>query len=141
MKYFLDHIAVNMVHEAEMISFYRDVLAFPAERLDTYRAGTVPFPSFRLTSDTIIDLFPESMWKGMPAGEESGGRFNHFCYALAESDWNALRERLAASRTAEEEGPVRRWGAHGYAISMYFRDPDGNLIEARYYPDDTEDGG
>ena len=36
---------------------------------------------------------------------------------------------LASERVAIIEGPVRRTGASGPILSVYFRDPDGNLIE------------
>jgi catechol 2,3-dioxygenase-like lactoylglutathione lyase family enzyme len=35
-----------------------------------------------------------------------------------------------------EEGPVPRTGARGPITSVYFRDPDGNLIEVASYPAD-----
>jgi catechol 2,3-dioxygenase-like lactoylglutathione lyase family enzyme len=34
-----------------------------------------------------------------------------------------------------EEGPVARTGAQGAIRSVYFRDPDGNLVEVSNYPD------
>lgn len=36
---------------------------------------------------------------------------------------------LAGRRVEIIEGPVRRTGAAGPILSVYFRDPDGNLIE------------
>ena len=35
---------------------------------------------------------------------------------------------------AIELGPVERVGARGAMTSIYFRDPDGNLIEVSRYP-------
>jgi catechol 2,3-dioxygenase-like lactoylglutathione lyase family enzyme len=39
-----------------------------------------------------------------------------------------------------EEGPVRRTGALGPIISIYFRDPDRNLIEVSRYEDEEKKG-
>lgn len=41
---------------------------------------------------------------------------------------------LAAEGVTVEEGPVPRTGATGPIRSIYFRDPDGNLIEVSEYP-------
>ncbi|MEM6680390.1 MAG: VOC family protein [Pseudomonadota bacterium] len=40
-----------------------------------------------------------------------------------------LRLRLEAEGVLVEEGPVPRTGATGPILSIYLRDPDGNLIE------------
>ena len=32
-----------------------------------------------------------------------------------------------------EDGPVRKTGANGTLLSIYIRDPDGNLIEISNY--------
>jgi len=42
-------------------------------------------------------------------------------------------EHLRACGVAVEEGPVPRTGALGPIESVYFRDPDGNLIEVSSY--------
>lgn len=40
-----------------------------------------------------------------------------------------VRAHLSACQVAVIEGPVRRTGATGPLLSLYVRDPDGNLIE------------
>lgn len=133
MQCLMDHIVLNVEDDAKMIAFYSKVLMLAPERLEEYRAGDVPFPSVRLNSDTVIDLFPKKMWqKSAPTGQ---GRenLNHFCIALSQETWEDLWERLKANDVAIEDGPVPRWGAYGSGTSIYFRDPEGNLIEARYY--------
>ncbi len=40
---------------------------------------------------------------------------------------------LHACGVAIEEGPVARNGARGPMESVYFRDPDGNLVEVSRY--------
>ena len=32
------------------------------------------------------------------------------------------------------EGPVTRYGAHGMGLSIYIRDPEGNVIELKQMP-------
>ena len=140
MQFQMDHIVLNIEDDETMIAFYTDIMMMPAERLAEYRAGKVPFASVRLNADTIIDLFPKSLWQ-KSGGEKGGiGNLNHFCVVLEKSDWDMLLSRLKANHVAIEDGPVPRWGAHGTGTSVYFRDPENNLIEARYYEnsDDAE---
>ncbi len=69
MQCMMDHIVLNVEDDEKMIAFYSKVLMLSTERLDEYRAGNVPFPSVRLNSDMIIDLFPKKMWqKSAPTG-------------------------------------------------------------------------
>ncbi|WP_410290361.1 VOC family protein [Desulfosarcina sp.] len=131
----MDHIVLNVEDDERMIQFYSKVLMFAPERLDEYQAGKVSFPSVRLNSDTIIDLFPKKMWQKSDWAERGRGNLNHFCIVLGREPWENLFERLRANNVHVVEGPVPRWGAHGTGTSIYFRDPEGNLIEARYYED------
>lgn len=133
MKFLMDHIVLNVLDEEKMISFYSEVMLFSCERLEEYRAGEVPFPSVRINSDTIIDLFPKKMWQKSSTVTQGHVNLNHFCISLSKQMWVNLTERLKANNVDIEQGPVLRWGAHGTGTSIYFRDPEGNLIEARYY--------
>jgi catechol 2,3-dioxygenase-like lactoylglutathione lyase family enzyme len=133
MQCLMDHIVLNVADDEKMITFYSNVLMFPTERLEEYRAGTVPFPSVRLNADTIIDLFPKKMWETKARTGSGRENLNHFCFVVNKKAWEDLLVRLQANSIPIGEGPVQRWGAHGTGTSVYFRDPEGNLIEAKYY--------
>lgn len=136
----MDHIVLNVVDDEKMIAFYSEALMLPTERLDEYRSGKVPFPSVRLNEDTIIDLFPKKLWQESARTGEGRENLNHFCMALSKEDWQGLLERLHGNAVPIEVGPVQRWGAHGTGTSVYFRDPEGNLIETRYYEGHNSSG-
>ena len=130
----MDHIVLNVEDDKNMINFYSKIMMLETERLEEYLSGEVPFASVRLNLDTIIDLFPKKMWQSTATLSEGARRnLNHFCISLSKQAWKNLANRLNDNSIDIEEGPVPRWGAHGTGISIYFRDPEGNLIEARHY--------
>ena len=53
---------------------------------------------------------------------------------MATEPLDAVMARLARVDVAVEIGPVPRQGARGPMRSLYFRDPDGNLVEVCEYP-------
>lgn len=127
----LDHIVLNVADIDRSISFYVEVLGLEPERLDEFRSGKVGFPSVRINSHTIIDLFPT---KDAGAHAESGKtNLNHFCMVVGKEDFAGIVDFLTQRQIAIREGPVSRWGARGQATSVYFPDPDGNEIEIRCY--------
>jgi catechol 2,3-dioxygenase-like lactoylglutathione lyase family enzyme len=52
---------------------------------------------------------------------------------IAADPLEQLIEELIAHDIPIEEGPVERTGAAGSILSVYFRDPDQNLIEVSNY--------
>ena len=136
MRCMMDHIALNVEDVETMIDFYTTVLGLAPERLLAFREGEVAFPSLRLNPDTIVDLFPPEMWHHDAAGQPGRCGLNHFCFSMERSEWEALCQRLETDRITIKDGPDPRWGAHGIGRSIYFRDPEGNLLEARYYEED-----
>ena len=48
---------------------------------------------------------------------------------LTRTPMDAIIQHLTAQQVAIEEGPIQRTGAQGPLLSVYVRDPDGNLIE------------
>jgi catechol 2,3-dioxygenase-like lactoylglutathione lyase family enzyme len=54
---------------------------------------------------------------------------------IASESLDVVAARLASENVAIEMGPVERAGAAGTMTSLYFRDPDGNLVEVSRYPE------
>lgn len=130
----LDHIVLNVADIDRSLAFYVEGLGLETDRLEEYRRGEAPFPSVRLTADTIIDLFPPAM-QGAAAPGSGRENLNHFCLVVAE-DIPAIQAHLGQIGVAVERGPSRVFGARGYGTSVYVRDPDGNVVELRCYPEE-----
>jgi catechol 2,3-dioxygenase-like lactoylglutathione lyase family enzyme len=133
MNFKMDHIVINVVDMDKMLHFYTEVLRLPGERLEEFRAEKVPFPSVRLTKDTIIDLFPKRLWEKTNPDDVCRPNLNHFCLSTDKSSWEGLQRRLEQHGVLIDDGPVKRWGARGPGVSIYFRDPEENVLEVRYY--------
>ena len=133
MTFKMDHIVINVVDIDKALKFYTEVLQLPSERLEEFKDHKVPFPSVRLTKDTIIDLFPKKLWEKTNPEDVCRPNLNHFCLSTDKESWESLQHRLKQNGVQIDDGPVKRWGAHGSGVSIYFRDPEENVIEVRYY--------
>jgi catechol 2,3-dioxygenase-like lactoylglutathione lyase family enzyme len=128
----LDHVVVWVEDPLRSVEFFEQVVGFAGVRVAEFRAGEVPFPSVRVSDETIVDLMPRSF--APKVGEGAGYPVNHVCFAMSEGEFTALRERLVQHGHAPTGEMQRSFGARGHAPhAYYFRDPDGNVFEARYY--------
>jgi catechol 2,3-dioxygenase-like lactoylglutathione lyase family enzyme len=133
----LDHVVLWVHDPIAAAGFYEKTLGMEPLRLTDYAAGTVPFPSVRLNDETLFDLMPLTMaerMKMLPGAAESAGHpVNHVCLALPANDFDTLRTRLEERSVPVSDLSYDSFGARGMARrSFYFRDPDGNVFDARH---------
>ncbi|MFF7736827.1 MULTISPECIES: VOC family protein [unclassified Streptomyces] len=134
----LDHVVLWVRDPLAAADFYTKAVGLEAVRLTEFAAGEAPFPSVRVNDETILDLMPLSFVQRMtmlPGSTESAGHpVNHVCLSLPRGDFDALLSRLE-ERSVPMSGLAHdSFGARGKATrSFYFRDPDGNVFEARHY--------
>jgi len=134
----LDHVVLWTDDPLRAVEFYERVVGLTPVRVAEFRAGQAPFPSVRISADTIVDLMARAaapVVDAMAGADASAGHpVNHLCVAMSEPEFAALRERLAARAIPTSSMMELSFGARGLAPKpFYFRDPDGNVIEARYY--------
>ena len=134
----LDHIVLWTKNPRASMDFYTNVVGLTPVRFEEFEAGEAPFPSVRVSEDSIIDLSPmatsaatESLTK---VAGSAGHPVNHVCLALSKSEYEALDRRLQQAGVDTSARLDRSYGARGWAPHIYyFSDPDGNVLEARYY--------
>lgn len=134
----LDHIVLWVRDPIASAGFYERSVGLEPVRLTDFAAGEAPFPSVRVNEETILDLMPAAMAERMRmlpgAVESSGHPVNHVCLSLPADRFDALRRRLEERSVPVTELSHDSFGARGLARrSFYFRDPDGNVFEARHY--------
>jgi catechol 2,3-dioxygenase-like lactoylglutathione lyase family enzyme len=120
----LDHLVLTVADIARTVDFYqrvlgmqhevfgqgRSALVFGQQKFNLHQHGNEFEPKAKHPTPGAIDLCLITRW---PIG--------------------AVLEHLAQQRVTVEQGPVARTGAVGSIESVYFRDPDGNLIEVSRY--------
>jgi glyoxylase I family protein len=134
----LDHIALWVDDPLKSVEFYVEVVGLTALRVDEFNAKKVLFPSVRVSDDSIIDLVPKAavpMIEAIPGAKGTAGHIvNHVCLAMSRSEFDALASRLEARGTKPGRPMENQYGARGTAPrAFYFKDLDGNVLEARYY--------
>jgi len=134
----LDHVVLWTDDPLRALAFYEGVVGLTPVHADEFRAGTAPFPSVRVSATTIVDLMARVAAPVVDAmagvAGSAGHAVNHVCFAMSEAEYLALRDRLATAGVAVSGTMEQSFGAQGLAPqAIYFRDPDGNVLEARYY--------
>jgi len=121
----LDHCVIHVSEWLRSNTFYRDVLGaelvgdsdgvamyrFGEQQLNVHGPGLKPEPVARLPVQ--------------PGGSD-------LCFIWPGAIDGAI-DHLRARGVEVELGPVTRRGARGEGMSIYFRDPDGSLLELISY--------
>ncbi|WP_210634442.1 VOC family protein [Streptomyces sp. GESEQ-13] len=134
----LDHIVLWVSDPIAAAHFYEKAVGLEPVRLADFSVGEAPFPSVRVSEETILDLMPRSKADRMTmlpgAADSSGHPVNHVCLSLSGEAFDALLDRLEQQSVPVSDIAHDSFGARGLAKrSFYFRDPDGNVFEARHY--------
>lgn len=134
----LDHVVLWTKNPRASMDFYCRVVGLEPVRFDEFEAGDAPFPSVRVCDDSIIDLLPLDNVAGTESltriPGSAGHPVNHVCIALSKPEYEALDRRLQAEGVDTGARLNNSYGARGWAPQgFYFADPDGNVVEARYY--------
>jgi ribonuclease HI/catechol 2,3-dioxygenase-like lactoylglutathione lyase family enzyme len=120
----LDHVVVAVSDPGRSNAFYRDVLG--AEIVE--RAGGL---AYRFGDQQLNVHVPDGSPSIVARDPVRPGN-SDLCFVWPRSP-DAAVEHLRANGVEIELGPVERPGARGSGTSVYFRDPDGTLLELISY--------
>ena len=120
----LDHFVLTVASIEECCAFYSQVLGM---EIETFGEGRTALRFGRQK----INLHQKGREFEPKAATPTAGS-GDFCL-ITDTPLPQVIEHLKACRVEVEEGPVDRTGAAGPIKSVYFRDPDGNLVEVSTY--------
>ena len=123
-----DHIVLTVKDIAETTKFYERALGFEREIFQ----GSDGRPRYALRfGNQKINLQDRTTDTANKAQTPTFGS-GDFC-VIAAFPLEQVLAHLRAENIAIVAGPVTRRGAAGTMQSVYFRDPDGNLVEVSQY--------
>jgi catechol 2,3-dioxygenase-like lactoylglutathione lyase family enzyme len=119
----LDHVVIAISEWERSNAFYRDVCGAEVVAL-----GDPPTHWRYRFGDQQLNVHGPGMDPTPVAGRPGGPGSADLCLVWPGPVDEAI-DHLQASGVEIEDGPVRRNGAGGIGTSVYFRDPDGSLLE------------
>ena len=120
----LDHLVLTVADLSATVAFYRDVLGMVPEQF-TPADGT-PRWALKFGAQKVNLHVQGAEFEPKAAVPVPGSADLCFLSDVPLDRWQA---HLARANISVEQGPVHRTGAMGPILSLYLRDPDGNLIE------------
>lgn len=120
----LDHLVLTVADIDVTVDFYTRVLGMKAV---TFGAGrtALAFGHSKINLHRAGHEFEPKAYRPTPGSAD-------LCLITTDS-LDRVAEELVRHDVPIEEGPVERTGATGPILSVYFRDPDRNLIEVSTY--------
>jgi catechol 2,3-dioxygenase-like lactoylglutathione lyase family enzyme len=128
-----DHTNWRVGDVGRSLGFYRDVLCLEPFGLEEYERGEHPLVSLRVTPGFILHLRPDPTFEPVATGG-----YDHLALVVEDTNPEALAEYLTDAGVEIESTSNSVIGARGSGQALYVRDPDGYLIELKFY--DTEPG-
>lgn len=125
----LDHLVLTVRDVEASVAFYTRVLGMRAVSFGNGRRALA-------FGRQKINLHPAAAPLQPHAAKPTCGSAD-LCLITA-TRMDQVMSELQQAGVAIEQGPVPRTGAIGPITSVYFRDPDGNLIEVSRHADDRE---
>jgi catechol 2,3-dioxygenase-like lactoylglutathione lyase family enzyme len=122
----LDHVVIAVSDWERSNAFYRDVVGAEIVELDRGRFA------YRLPGGRRLNVHGPGATPHPLAADPVRPGNSDLCFAWDGSPVDAVAH-LAAHGVEVELGPVERTGARGAGTSVYFRDPDGSLLELIVY--------
>ncbi len=120
----LDHLVLTVADIGATVTFYQDVLGMVPEvfrATDGSARHALRFGTQKINLHQAGAEFAPRAARATPGSAD-------LCFLsdVPLGDWQA---HFAALGVTVEDGPVPRSGATGPIVSLYLRDPDGNLLE------------
>jgi len=120
----IDHLVLTTANVDACVDFYVNGLGMRLERFGEGRMA-LAFGQQKINIHEQGREFEPKALKPTPGGLD-------MCFVTAMTP-DEVMQRLDAAGIRIEEGPVTRTGALGPIMSVYVRDPDGNLVEISSY--------
>lgn len=120
----IDHFVLTVASIDATCDFYQRVLGFERHSPDG-KPTSLRFGRQKINVHQADRTFDPKAQRPTPGAAD-------FCLITLEP-LESVMEHLERCGVPIEKGPIARTGAIGPMISVYFRDPDGNLIEVSRY--------